>query len=170
MTRGIAYAANTNKIYVFGGFDPNFFVLDYHQIYDIAANTWTHGCAHARCRWSVISRPQCIIRGNGKIYVMGGFDGSAFSEQSQTWEYDPVANTWNTSRAPIPVAMGGAGYSIVGQFAYLAGHWNSGAASTDHYRYDIVADSWTPVAPVPVADLQACRGRHWHATPSGRRR
>ena len=47
--------------------------------------------------------------------------------------------------------MGGAGYSIVGQFAYLAGHWNNGFASTDHYHYDIVADSWTAVAPVPVA-------------------
>ena len=87
--------------------------------------------------------------GNGKIYVIGGFD-STFSEQIQTWEYDPVANTWNTSRAPIPVPMGGAGYSIVGQFVYLAGHWNGGLASTDHYRYDIVADSWTAVAPVPV--------------------
>ena len=70
---------------------------------------------------------------------MGGFDGATFSEQSQTWEYDPVANTWNTSRAPIPVPMGGAGYSIVGQFVYLAGHWNGGLASTDHYQYDIVA-------------------------------
>src|SRR5207302_7631616 len=71
--------------------------------------------------------------------------------QSQTWEYDPVADTWNTSRAPIPVPMGGAAYSIIGQFAYLAGHWNNGFASTDHYQYDIVADSWTAVAPVPVA-------------------
>ena len=89
--------------------------------------------------------------GNGKIYVMGGFDGVTFSEQSQTWEYDPVANTWNTSRAPIPVPMGGAGYSIVGQFAYLAGHWNNGFAIHGSLPYDIVADSWTAVAPVPVA-------------------
>ena len=47
--------------------------------------------------------------------------------------------------------MAGAGYSIIGQFAYLAGHWNHGLASTDHYRYDILADSWTALAPVPVA-------------------
>jgi hypothetical protein len=40
---GIAYAANTNKIYVFGGFDPNFVVLATTQIYDIATNTWTTG-------------------------------------------------------------------------------------------------------------------------------
>ena len=88
--------------------------------------------------------------GNGKIYVIGGFNTS-FLEDTETYEYDPVANTWNTSRMPIPVAMGGPGYSIVGQFVYLAGHWNGGAASTDHYRYDIVANTWASRAPVPVA-------------------
>jgi hypothetical protein len=147
---GIAYDSNNNKIYVFGGFDPNFFVLATTQIYDIATNTWSMGApmpdAAGRYFPAAVYYP-----GNGKIYVMGGFDGATFSEQSQTWEYDPVADTWNTSRAPIPVPMGGAGYSIVGQFAYLAGHWNNGFASTDHYQYDIVADSWTAVAPVPVA-------------------
>src|SRR4029079_13093714 len=145
---GIAYAANTNKIYVFGGFDPNFFVLNTTQIYDIATNSWTTGApmpdAAGRYFPSAVYYP-----GNGKIYVIGGFDGVTFSVQSQTWEYDPVANTCNTSRAPIPIPMGGAGPSIVGQFVYLAGHWNNGFASTDHYRYDIVADSWQSVAPVP---------------------
>ena len=147
---GIAYAANTNKIYVFGGLDPNFFVLATTQIYDIASNSWSMGAPMPDAAGRYF--PSAVYyAGNGKIYVMGGFDGATFSEQSQTWEYDPVADTWNTSRAPIPVAMGGAGYSIVGGFAYLAGHWNGGAASTDHYQYDIVADSWTAVAPVPVA-------------------
>ena len=147
---GIAYAANTNKIYVFGGIDPNFFVLTTTQIYDIASNTWTMGAPMPDTAGRYF--PAAVYYpGNGKIYVMGGFDGVTFSEQSQTWEYDPVADTWNTSRAPIPVPMGGAGYSIIGQFAYLAGHWNNGFASTDHYQYDIVADSWTAVAPVPVA-------------------
>ena len=86
---------------------------------------------------------------NGKIYVIGGFNTS-FVEDTQTWEYDPVANTWNTSRAPIPVPMAGAGTSIVGQFIYLAGSWNGGLGSTLHYRYDILGDSWVAMAPVPV--------------------
>ena len=50
----------------------------------------------------------------------------------------------------MPSPTGGAGYSIVGQNIYLAGTWNNAAGSTQHYRYDIVADSWTSVAPVPV--------------------
>ena len=56
---------------------------------------------------------------NGLVYVAGGFDEN-FLETTTTWEYDPAANTWNTSRAPMPVAMGGMGYSIVGQNMYPA--------------------------------------------------
>ena len=85
----------------------------------------------------------------GKIYVMGGFDASSV-EANQTWEYDPIANTWNTSRANIPVAMAGSGASIAGQFVYLAGTFGSGGGSTLHYRYDIVGNTWTLMAPLPV--------------------
>ena len=105
---GIAYDSNNNKIYVFGGFDPNFFVLATTQIYDIASNTWSTGAPMPDTAGRYF--PAAVYYpGNGKIYVMGGFDGATFSEQSQTSEYDPVANTWNTSRGPIPVPMGGAG-------------------------------------------------------------
>ena len=73
------------------------------------------------------------------------------SRQSQTWEYDPVANTWDTTRANIPVAMAGSSAGISGQFIYLAGTWNAGAGSTVHYRYDIVGNTWTLMSPIPVA-------------------
>ena len=143
---GTAYAANVNKVYVFGGLDVNFSVLNTTYVYDVGTNSWTTGAPMPDGRYFPSA---AYYAGNGKIYVAGGFDPS-FSEANQTWEYDPVANAWNTSRAPIPVPMGGAGYSIVGQFVYLAGHWNGGSGSTDHYAYDIVADSWTAVATVPV--------------------
>jgi hypothetical protein len=143
---GTAYAANVNKVYVFGGLDVNGIVLNTIYVYDLGTNTWTSGAPMPDSRFFPSA---AYYAGNGKIYVAGGFD-SNLVEQGQTWEYDPVANTWNTSRAPIPVPMAGAGYSIVGQFMYLAGHWNGGAASTDHYRYDILADSWSSMAPVPV--------------------
>ena len=43
---------------------------------------------------------------NGKIYLVGGHPlGIGPDSLSQVWEYDPVANTWNTSRAPIPHPM-----------------------------------------------------------------
>ena len=142
------YAPNTNRIYVFGGFDNTFVARDIVQIYDVASGTWVANGAPMPDPAGRYFASGAYY--NGKIYVIGGFDGVTFSEQSQTWEYDPVADTWDTSRAPIPVPMGGAGYSIVGQNIYLAGHWNGGAASTDHYSYDVVNNVWTAKAPVPV--------------------
>src|SRR5204863_1530340 len=95
--------------------------------------------------------------GNGKIYVIGGLDTS-FVEQSQTWEYDPVANTWNTSLANDTVAQGGSGTVIAGQYIYLMGGYGGGTGSTVHKRYDIVGDTWASLAPLPTANFQAGAG------------
>jgi N-acetylneuraminic acid mutarotase len=129
-TRAV-YAANVNKVYVFGGFDVFFNVHNTNYIYDITTNTWTTGAPMPAGRIFVNA---AYYSGNGKIYVIGGFvDGQ--NEASQTWEYDPVADTWDTSRSNIPVAMGGSATSIVGQNIYLAGSFGGGAATNFHYRY-----------------------------------
>ena len=147
------YAANTNSIYVFGGI-TDFFngtVTDLVQIYDVAAGTWTTGTPMPAERFfpaTVYYNP------NGKIYVAGGIDGTFF-ETNTTWEYDPVADTWNTSLAPIPVAMGGSAVSLVGQNMYLQGSFGDTGATDLNYRYDIVADSWTQMAPMPRAKYEA---------------
>jgi hypothetical protein len=149
------YAANTNSIYVFGGITDFFngVVTNIIQIYNVAAGTWSTGTPMPAERFfpaTVYYNP------NGKIYVAGGIDGT-FSETNTTWEYDPVANTWNTSRAPIPVPMGGSAVSLVGQNMYLQGSF--GDSATDlNYRYDIVADAWTQMAPMPRARYEAAGG------------
>ena len=39
---------------------------------------------------------------NGKIYLIGGFSGNdTGTVQGDTWEYDPVADTWK-ALAPMP--------------------------------------------------------------------
>jgi N-acetylneuraminic acid mutarotase len=143
-TRGV-YAPNTNSFYIFGGRD-RINVLNTTYIYNIGTNTWSTGAPMPVGHYfpSVVYYPA-----NGKIYVIGGFNTS-LAEDTETYEYDPVANTWNTSRAPIPVGMGGAGTSIAGQYIYLAGHYGPGTGSTDHYRYNIVDDTWASMTPVPV--------------------
>jgi hypothetical protein len=144
------YAANTNSIYVFGGFDPSFVVRDIVQIYNVGTGTWEPNGAPMPDPAGRYFAAAVYYPVDGRIYVFGGFDGVTFSEQTNAWAYDPVSNTWDTSLAPIPVGIGGAGYSIVGDFAYLQGHWNGGLGSTDNYQYDILNNSWTTKAPVPV--------------------
>lgn len=158
------YAANTNSIYVFGGENGTY--LNTTQIYHIATNNWTSGAPMpaARALPNVAYYPR-----NGKIYVIGGF-APGFVEQSQTWEYDPVANSWNTSRASIPVPMGGSAANTVGQFIYLAGSFGGGAGSTTHYRYSVASNSWTPMAAVPVniyAPASAAFGRNIYLIGGG---
>ena len=141
------YDPTTNRIYVFGGIDASFNPSAVVQIYDVAGGTWVaNGTPMPGARYFAGA---AYYGGNDKIYVIAGFD-SNFTETNTTWEYDPIADTWNTSRANVPIPLGGSGYSIVGQNIYMAGTWNNASGSTVHYRYDIVADSWTSVAPVPV--------------------
>src|SRR5205823_15116615 len=77
-----------------------------------------------------------IYSANGKIYVISGFDQN-FLETSTTWQYDPVANTWDTTRANMPAPTGGAGYSIVGQNIYLAGTWNNAQGRSEEHTSEL---------------------------------
>ena len=77
-----AYAANVNKVILFGGIDSGFNVLNTTFVYDVASNTWSTGAPMPEARYfpNVAYYP-----GDGKVYVIGGFDGG-FVESSQTWE------------------------------------------------------------------------------------
>lgn len=145
------YAANVNKIYLFGGLDASSNPLDTTYIYDIATDSWSAGAPMPEARFFPTV---AYYDANGKIYVIGGLDAS-FLEASQTWEYDPVADTWDTSRTSIPVAMGGSATSIVDQNIYLAGSFGATGGTTLHYRYDILADSWMQMADLPVPVYEA---------------
>jgi len=68
-TRAV-YAANTNSIYIFGGYNGT--VQNTTQIYNIATNTWSMGAAMPSGRYfpNVAYYPA-----NGKIYVAGFYPG-----------------------------------------------------------------------------------------------
>jgi N-acetylneuraminic acid mutarotase len=139
------YAANVNKIYVFGGIDANFFVVNTTLIYDFATSSWSTGAPMPAERFF----PATVYDDTtGKIYVAGGIDGG-FLETSTTWIYDPVADTWDSSTgAPIPVVMGGSAVSLVGREMYLQGSFGTGATDLN-YSYNIDTNTWTQKANLP---------------------
>ena len=121
-----AYVDNTKSFYVFGGRNGNTVLATTYR-YDPSSNTWTAASAMPAARYL----PNvAYYSGNGKIYVIGGIDSSS-NEANQTWEYDPVTDTWDTTRAIIPVPMAGSGTTIVGHFIYLVGKWNGGTRIGD---------------------------------------
>jgi len=145
-----AYSAINNSVYVFGGTD-GFVTLNTTYRYNVATNTWTTVAPMPDFRlWPNVA----YYAGNGKIYVIGGLDSGGI-EQGQTWEYDPLANTWITTRTSDPTPQAGAGTTISGQYIYLAG---ANGGSTVHNRYDIVNNVWASMAAVPVPIFQPGSG------------
>ena len=100
------YAPNVNKLFVFGGDDPTTgTVVNTTRIYDIATNTWSTGTPMPDVRAFMASGYF-----NGKIYLVGGYTtGNVDPSFGQVWEYDPVANTFNTTRMSMPATLGGPG-------------------------------------------------------------
>jgi Galactose oxidase, central domain/Kelch motif len=112
------YYPPTNKIYVFGGLDGNTTTnYDITRIYDIASNTWTTGAPMPDVRSFMGSGYNPV---NGKIYLVSGYNtGDTSSAQPDTWEYDPVLDTF-TSRADFPHPAGGFASGVINGKLYLA--------------------------------------------------
>src|SRR4030095_1365512 len=146
MASGV-YAPNVNKLFVFGGEEVTFaLVVNTTRIYDIATNTWSSGAAMPDIRAFMASGYF-----NGKIYLVGGYNsGSVDPSFGQVWEYDPVTDTWDTSRTDMPATLGGPGYGVINGHLYVAGgrDINNTNLST-LYDYDIAADTWTQRASLP---------------------
>src|SRR6478672_12367974 len=113
------YAPNVNKLFVFGGENvPTATVVNTTRIYDIATNTWSTGAPMPDVRAFMGSGYF-----NGKIYLVGGYStGGYVPAFLQTWEYDPVANTFAIKTSiPASTGFGGAGSGVVNGHLYVAG-------------------------------------------------
>jgi N-acetylneuraminic acid mutarotase len=147
------YSPINNKVYVFGG-EVDFGLLSAAtRIYDIATNTWSAGANMPDVRSLMASGYY-----NGKIYLIAGYStGLVHDAQTQVWEYDPIANTFNTTRMPYPNAngTGGSGFGVINGHFYVAGGQDANSVVLNLlYDYDIAANTWTPRAnlPAPIND------------------
>jgi hypothetical protein len=145
------YSPINNKVYVFGGDDPTTgIVSNATRIYDIGTGTWSAGMNMPDVRAFMASGYF-----NGKIYLVGGYStGNITPAFLQTWEYDPVANSFAT-KTPIPAAngFGGAGSGVINGHLYVAGGrdaTNTVIATT--WDYNIATDTWTARANMPAPD------------------
>ena len=102
---------------------------------------------------------------NGKIYLVGGAASIFGGGQPQFWAYDPLTDSYNTTRANMPQGVGSAGYGIVNGHFYVLGGFNaSGNYLNTIYDYDIAGNSWTlssvtlPVGPGVASPASAVLG------------
>ena len=158
------YYPPTNKIYVFGGADAvsgtNY---DITRIYDIASNSWTTGANMPDVRSFMASGYNSA---NGKIYLVSGYNtGLVLDAQPNTWEYDPVADTF-TERAPFPHPAGGFASGVINGHLYVAGGRDASNTVIDLvWDYDIATDTWTARSSMPsltnVPGSAVALGRLW---------
>lgn len=120
-----------------------------NEVYNPGTNSWT---VLAPIPTST-AYPQ-IASWNGKIYVLGGANGSTWLTTNQI--YDIATNTWTTG-APMPSGrMGGTAVAYNGRI-YMATGWNSALLSSLDI-YDIATNSWSSGPAAPTARYQTRGG------------
>ena len=84
---------------------------------------------------------------NGKIYVIGGRDGTTLRDE--TMVYDPTTETW-TFAAPIPAMRSGLAVSAVNGKIYAIGGTNLGTYVNTVEEYDPITDTWSTNTSMPT--------------------
>ena len=104
-------------------------------------------------RWTVETRlpqglnaPAAVALG-GKIYVIGGFDGTSNIPTDRVDVYDPAAKSWSRA-APLPAPRGGHAAVVLDGKIHVLGGGNEVSTLADHSVYDPAANRWSRLAPL----------------------
>ena len=147
---GAAAAIIGGTVYVSHGFrggsDTNLL-----SSYDIATDTWTHGGAGLPDAPGATQSEMGGGTVNGIFYAMAGRNGPV----SDTRAFDPATSTW-ASLTPMPTARGAPGFASLNGLLYAIGGRDgttigTGNILTSNEAYDPVTDTWTVLAPLPIA-------------------
>ncbi len=149
-----AVTASNGKIYAIGGFNCSCSwmggpTLATVEEYDPTADTWVTKASMPTARtW-----PGVAAANNGKIYVIGGFDGNRSLPTVE--QYDPATDTW-TRKADMPTPRWNLGVVTASDGKiYAIGGQSDGSLGWQYYTtveaYDPTTDTWTKKTNMPTA-------------------
>jgi N-acetylneuraminic acid mutarotase len=141
------------KIYVMGGFDSDEGIVALVQVFDTQTASWTtDGPALPRALHHVSAATD-----GESIYVTGALMGLNFTAVGDTYIFD--STSWKTVAAmPVGRERGAAVSGVIGGKVYVAGGFRAGTASSLVDVYDPIANTWAPLADLPIARDHACGG------------
>jgi N-acetylneuraminic acid mutarotase len=147
-----AVAELNGKLYVFGGSTKPFSgAVTNAAVFDPATSTWQTLAPMPTARGGATAETI-----NGKIYVVGGMDGSGASLAS-VQVYDPATNSW-TAPAPMLTRRDNPGSAVLGGKLYVFGGRTRNADGTATpsrlatvEMYDPATNTWTARASMPTA-------------------
>src|ERR671915_52539 len=136
----------------FMDYDINTYAQDGNRLMDnstinnninISQSSWTTGAP--------LPTPRSEIAGaalNGKIYIIGGFDGTGQATTSVE-VYDPIADEW-TELQPMPSKRGGLASTSVNGTIYAFGGEEPGRTFNNNERFDPKTNTWASEQPMPT--------------------
>ncbi len=125
-------ASLNNRLYVFGGFDPNGRPTTAALEYDPSSDDHF-----------------VLASAGGWLYSIGGRIGN-FARNVDTVEvYDPSAGLWSFA-TPMPEARSGITGAVVGSQIYVFGGEDPAQTHGEVFVYDTASDSWGQGAPMPT--------------------
>jgi hypothetical protein len=135
---------DTVRLYQFGGFDSGYNYRNQIYEYTPLTNTWVYRRNLSGAREGMTQ----IGKGNGKLYAMGGDNGSSFLSRNE--EYDP-SNNGLATRTAVPEARGDQAVASVNDsliFCIGGAYGDLSWAEYDNsnYRYNAYTGSWSTMA------------------------
>ncbi len=85
--------------------------------------------------------------GQNAFYAIGGMDESRYFSSVEA--YFPALNQW-VSLTPLPIQVSGIQAATIGEDIYVIGGYLPDGSTTDRaWRYNVLTNSWTELAPLP---------------------
>jgi DNA-binding CsgD family transcriptional regulator/N-acetylneuraminic acid mutarotase len=130
----VSAAVMSDTIIVPGGTTSSGAPTNIVEVYDPRADDWSPAKALPAPRMAY-----ALAVHAGKVYLFGGWDGSAYS--ARVFMYDPDADEWS-SRASMPGPRGFSAAAVSGDAIYLVGGFDGQVESSACERYLPGEDRW----------------------------
>ena len=128
------------NIYIFGGNGYGEYPEEM-EIFNTASKSISYGSPLAYPRKSSGS-----VLHNGKIYLIGGYDGSP---SDRVCIYDINDDSWSAG-APLPIAMETEAVYYEGRIIVIGGYSYNNGVHDEIFEYDISSDSWSQIGTTPA--------------------
>ena len=138
-----AVVAAENAIYALGGSGVPGGVLEVERF---DGRTWV---AETTLPAGGLNAPAAVVL-DGRVFVIGGFEGLTNTPTARVHVYDPVAKAWSEV-APLPAPRGGHAAVVLEGKIHVLGGGNAVSTIADHSVYDPATGRWTERAPLSRA-------------------